>query len=77
MDERRRVKVLRKGSTQILRIPRGYELPGNEAVLRKQGSCLVIEPVRSKSLLTVLSRLRPLKEKFSPIKDKPPGRADI
>ena len=77
MSEERRVKVFRNGRNQAIRIPREYELPGDEAVLRKEGSRLVIEPARSKSLLGVLARLKPLKEKFPPINDKPPRKFEL
>jgi hypothetical protein len=39
------------GRNQALRIPHDLELPGNEALLRKEGDRLVIEPVRRPSLL--------------------------
>lgn len=41
-------------------------------MLRKEGSRLVLTPVQPISLLGVLARLKPLKEDFPPIKDKPP-----
>jgi antitoxin VapB len=34
-----------------VRIPRDFELPGNQAVMRNEGDRLVIEPTRKKSLL--------------------------
>lgn len=68
----RRVKVFRNGRNQAVRIPREFELPGDEAIMRKEGARLVIEPVRSGSLLAVLAKLKPLKETFPDIEDKPP-----
>ena len=68
----RRVKVFRNGRNRAIRIPREFEFPGDEAVMRKEGTRLVIEPAPSRSLLGVLARLKPLKEKFPRIKDKPP-----
>ena len=40
--------------------------------MRKEGMRLVIEPASSRSLLGVLARLKPLKETFPTISDKPP-----
>jgi len=40
--------------------------------MRKEGKRLVIEPAPVRSLLAVLARLKPLKETFPPIQDKPP-----
>jgi antitoxin VapB len=36
----RRVKLLRNGRNQVVRIPRDLELPGDEAVLRREGDRL-------------------------------------
>lgn len=63
----RRVKLFKNGRNQALRIPREFELPGDEAVLRKEGERLIIEPTRPKSLLAVLATLAPLDEEFPPI----------
>lgn len=46
MGERRRVRLQRIGGVQVVRIPAGLDLPGDEAVLRREGERLVIEPVR-------------------------------
>lgn len=73
----RRVKVFRNGRNQAVRIPREFELPGDEAIIRKEGNRLVIEPVRSGSLLAVLARLKPLDETFPDIEDKPPRPVKI
>lgn len=59
----RRVRVFRNGKNQAIRIPREFELPGQEAILRqdKEGK-LIIEPVKSKDLLTLLSGWPPLED---------------
>lgn len=72
MTAERHVKIFRNGRNQAIRIPREFELPGDEAVMRKEGSRLVITPARPKSLLGVLARLKPIKDGFPPIADKPP-----
>lgn len=73
----RRVKVFRNGRNQAVRIPREFEFPCNEAVMRREGKRLVIEPAPARSLLAVLARLKPLKENFPPVEDKPPGPVKI
>jgi antitoxin VapB len=55
-----------------LRIPRDLELPGNEALLRKEGDRLVIEPVRRPSLLELAASWEPLDEEFPEIDDLEP-----
>lgn len=68
----RHVRLFRNGSNQALRIPREFELPGNEAILRKDGDRLIVEPVRSDSLLALLATWKPLDETFPDIDDLPP-----
>ena len=77
IERERRVKVFRNGRNQAIRIPKEFELPGDEAVLRKEGGRLIIEPVRRRSLLSVISRFKPLKVLFPVIEDKPPEPVDI
>ena len=67
MHTERHVRLFRNGRNQALRIPRDLELPGDEAVLRREGNCLIVEPVARPSLLTVLAALKPLTEDFPAI----------
>lgn len=45
MSAPRRVKLFRNGRNQAVRIPREFELSGDEAILRREGERLIIEPV--------------------------------
>lgn len=72
MAVERRVRLFRNGRNQAVRIPRELELPGEEAILRKEGDCLVLEPVTPKSLLALLATLQPIDEEFPPIPDPAP-----
>ena len=67
----RHVRLFKNGRNQAVRIPREFELPGKEAVMRKEGDRLIIEPVEPKSLLAVLGTLQPLDEEFPPIPELP------
>lgn len=40
-----------------MRIPPGFELPGEDAIMRKEGSRLIIEPAPPQSLLALLATL--------------------
>ena len=62
MRSERHVSLFKNGRNQALRIPREFELPGNEAIIRKEGACLIIEPVQRKSLLELLGTWDPLEE---------------
>lgn len=69
MVAERRVKLFKNGRNQSVRIPREFELPGNEAIIRKEDSRLVLEPVPPRSLLGLLASLEPIEETFPPIED--------
>jgi antitoxin VapB len=73
----RRVKLFKNGRNQAVRIPREFQLPGDEAVMRKEGERLIIEPPPKKSLLALLATLEPIDEEFPPIDDKPPEPVDL
>lgn len=60
----RRVRLFRNGRNQAVRIPRDFELEGDEAIMRRDGDQLILQPVGTGRLLTVLSRLKPLQEDF-------------
>ncbi len=77
MATERHVKLFKNGRNQAVRIPREFELPGEDAVMRKEGDRLVIEPAPPRSLLSVLAALKPLDEEFPPIRDVPPDSVEI
>jgi len=60
----RHVRLFRNGRNQALRVPREFELEGNEAIVRKEGDRLIVEPVRKGRLLTLLNTLDRLDEPF-------------
>ena len=70
----RHVRVFKNGRNQAVRIPREFALPGEDAIMRKDGSRLIIEPAPPKSLLATLA---PLSEDFPPIRDLPPDPVDL
>jgi antitoxin VapB len=65
----RHVKLFRNGRNQAVRIPREFELPGKDAIMRKEGGRLIIEPTQPRSLLGILATLSPLDEEFPPIRE--------
>lgn len=66
-----RARLFRNGRNQALRIPREFELPGDEALISKDGERLIIEPVARPSLLAILATLEPLDEDFPDIENPP------
>jgi antitoxin VapB len=77
MHTERHVKLFRNGRNQALRIPREFEFEGDEAVVRKEGDRLIVEPVRQGGLLSVLARLEPLDEEFPDVDETLPPLNDI
>lgn len=73
MHTDRHVRLFRNGRNQALRIPREFELPGDEAVIRKEGNRLIVEPVQPTSLLAMLATLEPLDERLPEVDDSLPA----
>ena len=73
MPDRRRVRLFRNGRNQAVRIPQAFELPGDEAIMHRDGDRLVIEPLRKRGLLALLAAMTPLNEDFPEIEDLPPA----
>lgn len=72
MSERRNVKLFRNGRNQAVRIPVEFELPGDEAIMHREGDRLVIEPTRKHGLIALLKTMKPLKD-FPEIDDPVPA----
>jgi antitoxin VapB len=73
----RHVKLFKNGRNQAVRIPREFELPGEDAIMRKEGERLIIEPAPLKSLLALLATLAPLDEDFPTIPDPAPEPVEL
>ena len=77
MSQQRRVSLFRNGRNQAVRIPKEMEFPGDEAVMRKEGDRLILEPVHPASLLALLKTLTPIEEDFADIEDAAPEPVDL
>lgn len=77
MTMERYVRLFKNGRNQAVRIPREFELPGDEAILRKEGDRLVLQAAPPRRLLQVLAQLSPLDEDFPPIPDPAPRKLEI
>lgn len=67
----REARLFRNNKSQAVRIPADFELPGEQVLIYRDGDRLIIEPVRRKNLLEVLSELKPLEpeDQFPEIDD--------
>ena len=78
----RHVKLFRNGRNQAVRIPREFELPGTDAIMRKEGDRLILEPAPKQPidrLLAVLGTLEDLREdeQLPEIEDLAPEPFDL
>lgn len=71
MNRSRHVRLFKNGRNQAVRIPRDMELPGDEAVMYRDGSRLIIEPATRSSLSRLLSSWEPLDLEWPEIEDRP------
>jgi antitoxin VapB len=78
MQTERHVRLFRNGRNQAVRIPRDFELDGNEAIIRKDGKRLILEPVNAENrLVELLKTLEPIQEEFPEMEDPPTDDEDI
>ena len=53
---KRHVRIFKNGKSQAIRIPREFELPGNQAILSKDASGrLILEPLPQLGLMELLA----------------------
>lgn len=58
------VHLERVGRRQTLHIPREFELANDDAMIRKEGDRLIVDPIHKPSLLAVLATLEPIEKEF-------------
>ena len=73
----RRVSLFRNGHNQAVRIPREFEVPGKEAIMRLEDGRLIIEPLTPTSLVEYLKRMEPVSEEWPDIDDQMPEPVDL
>ncbi len=67
MQNSRHASLLTNGQDQVLTIPHELALSGTEVLLRKEGHRLIIEPIPSSSLLSLLTSLPDITDSFPDI----------
>jgi antitoxin VapB len=71
METARPVRLFRNGSNQAVRIPRDLELPGQDALISREGDAIVIRPAPPRSLLAALRTWAPIEEDFPAVDELP------
>ena len=70
----RHASLFRNGRNQAVRIPREFELQGDEVLIRKDGDRLILTPIRKNRLVDLLASWEPLEEGLPEVDDLPPVR---
>lgn len=68
----RHVRLFRNGANQAVRIPKEFELPGKEALIRREGNKLIIEPLKVKAT-TLAEAMRDWDDMDEPFPDVDKG----
>jgi antitoxin VapB len=84
-NDTRVVSLFRNGRNQAIRIPVGFELPGSEATIRKEGDRLIVEPKADAGprtwdeLLTAMDAWGPLgpEDEFPDVDEDLPPLRDV
>ena len=77
MGRSRHVRLSKNGRNQVVRIPREMELPGDEAVIYRDGQRLIIEPTQRPSLSRLLASWDPIDTGWPATEDPPPEPVEI
>ncbi len=74
IEQARHVRLFRNGANQAVRIPREFELPGREALIRREGNRLILEAIPDRprkgtiaalvAALDEMAKLGPIDEEF-------------
>jgi len=68
----RTARLFRNSHSQAVRIPRDFELSGDEVTIQKQGDCLILKPVKKIPLRDLVMPWDSMEEEFPAIEDLPP-----
>ncbi len=77
--EEKHVKLFRNGRNQAVRIPVDFELPGDEAMMRRDGDRLILEPLHKGGLVEWLAQQKPWEGEFPELDERqaPPEDVDL
>lgn len=77
----RTAKLFKNGGSRAVRIPRAFDLPGDDVVLTQHGDGVLVRPVKAdvQGLLAWRRSMGPLPEdeRMPQIEDYPPGLVDL
>jgi antitoxin VapB len=73
----RTARLFRNNHSQAVRIPRDFELSGDEVLIQKKGDCLILKPVKKIPFRDLVMQWDSLDETLPAIEDLPAEPVDI
>ena len=73
----RHVKLFKNGRSQAVRIPRDFELKGNEALMHREGNRLIVESISSMPFAELFALWEPIDDGLPDISDPAPESVDL
>lgn len=78
MSVERHVRIFRNGRSRAVRIPKDFDVFGDELVMRLEGRQVILERPAKETLANLLARLKPIDdEQWPEVDDPPPERVDF
>ena len=76
MNAVRHVRIFKNGRSRAVRIPKDWDVFGDELVMRQDGDRVILERPQRERLADILARLEPIGEQWPEVDDPPPEPVD-
>lgn len=76
MNAVRHVRIFKNGRSRAVRIPKDWDVFGDELVMRQDGDRVILERPQRERLADILARLKPIDEEWPHVDDPPPEPVD-
>ena len=76
MNAARHVRIFKNGRSRAVRIPKEWDVFGDELVMRQDGDRVILERPQRERLADILARLKPIDEEWPDVDDPPPEPVD-
>lgn len=73
----RTARLFRERHSQAVRIPRDFELSGDEVSIEKQGDCLILKPMKKIGFRELVMQWDSITDEFPEIEDPPAESAEL
>lgn len=76
MNAVRHVRIFKNGRSRAVRIPKEFDVFGDDLVMRQDGDRVILERAQREELADILARLGPIEEPWPEVADPPPEPVD-